>query len=283
MTALDRTQSNAPATGSGSPSKIIKVASGKGGVGKTFFSATLAHCLAFEGENVLLFDGDLGLANIDVQLGVTPPHDLSGVVAGTVPLDEAAVRVAQTGGPEGRGGFDVIPGSSGCGTLGNLSRTELARLRQGLMLLGTHYDRVVVDLAAGLDPAVTMFAAMAGPTLVVVTEEPTSLTDAYAFVKVMTMGAGGDGAAVPDIRIVVNQVETPEAGRKTYETLSRACANFLGVKPPLAGVVPRDPAVPAAIRHQTPLLARSPKAPAGAAIARIAAGFARGKAETGAR
>lgn len=252
--------------------KIITVASGKGGVGKTMISTTLAHALAHAGEKSLLVDCDLGLANVDVQLGITPQHDLASVVAGTTVLEDATIRIAADGSQTGRGAFDVIAGSSGSGALGALARTELARLRQGLTLIAAHYDRLVIDLAAGIDPAVTMFAAMDGPTLVVVTDEPTSITDAYAFIKVASM-TPRDDATPADIRIVVNMAETVEAGRKTYEALSRACANFLGLTPPLAGIVPRDTAVRDAVRHQSPLLTRSPNAKAGAAISRIADGI----------
>lgn len=258
------------------PGRIVKIASGKGGVGKTVLAATLAHSFAFHGARTLLVDCDLGLANVDVQLGIAPEHDLTDVIAGGAPLDSAVTRVAASAGPHDapRGGFDVIAGSSGTGALSALTRTELARLRQAIALIAGHYDRVVVDLAAGIDPAVTMFTALPGPALVVVTDEPTSITDAYAFIKLAalaTPGPDAESARTPDIRILVNMAETPEAGRRTYEALSRACANFLGVTPPLAGVVPRDAAIRDAIRHQMPLFARSPKAPAGAAIARIAA------------
>lgn len=249
--------------------KIITVASGKGGVGKTMISTTLTHALAHAGEKTLLVDCDLGLANVDVQLGVTPQHDLASVVAGTTAFEDATIRIAGEGSQSGRGAFDVIAGSSGSGALGALARTELARLRQGLTLIAAHYDRVIIDLAAGIDPAVTIFAAMEGPTLVVATDEPTSITDAYAFIKVASMAPRDDATPV-DIRIVINMAETIEAGRKTYEALSRACANFLGVTPLLAGIVPRDSAVRDAVRHQSPLLTRSPDAKAGTAISEMA-------------
>ncbi len=268
MTLLD---SAAPAPAA-RRNKIITIASGKGGVGKTVVSATLAHTFAFTGSKSLLVDCDLGTANVDVQLGIMPEHDLASVVAGDIAFEHATTRIASDNNKDTRGAFDVIAGSSGSGALGALARTELARLRQGLTLIAAHYDHVVVDLAAGIDPAVTMFAAMEGPTLVVVTDEPTSITDAYAFIKVASMGAR-EASSTADIRIVVNMAETPEAGRKTYEALSRACSNFLGITPKLAGIIPRDTAVRDAIRHQTPLLTRSPKAEAGAAIARIAAGL----------
>lgn len=261
-------------SGAARSKKIITVASGKGGVGKTFVSATLAHSLAFVDTKTLLVDCDLGLANVDVQLGITPDHDLTSVVAGETALEQAVTRIAGESSGSGRGGFDVLAGSSGSGALSTLARTELARLRQGLTLIAAHYDNVIVDLAAGIDPAVTMFTAMEGPTLVVVTDEPTSITDAYAFIKVASMNVR-DSEPPADIRVVVNMAETVEAGRKTYEALARACGSFLGLKPALAGVVPRDMAVRDAIRHQTPLLTRSPKAPAGSAIAKLAGAFVR--------
>ena len=271
--SISPTSTRAPASAAGHK-KIVTIASGKGGVGKTMISTTLAHSLAFVGARTLLVDCDLGLANADVQLGITPDHDLTSVVAGDTAFEQAVTRIAGDSNGAGRGGFDVLAGSSGSGALGSLSRTELARLRQGLMLISAHYDNVVVDLAAGIDPAVTMFSAIEGSTLVVVTDEPTSITDAYAFIKVASMNVR-DGAPPADIRVVVNMAETIEAGRKTYEALSRACASFLGIRPALAGIVPRDAAVRDAIRHQTPLLTRSPKAPAGAAIAKMAAAFLR--------
>lgn len=268
MTMSD-TQISAPRPGTITRTrKIITVASGKGGVGKTMISSTLAHSFAFAGEKALLVDCDLGLANVDIQLGIAPAHDLTDIIAGDVAFDAAITRIGDT---RARGAFDVIAGSSGSGTLGALAKTQLAQIRQGVTLIAAHYDRVVVDLAAGIDPAVTLFAAIEGPTLVVVTDEPTSITDAYAFIKVASMNAD---AASTDIRVVVNMAQTTEAGRKTYETLSRACGNFLGLTPALAGIIPRDTAVRDAIRHQTPLLTRSPNAAAGSAIAKIASDLA---------
>ena len=254
------------------PARIVQFASGKGGVGKTVLAATLAHALAFRGERVLLVDCDLGLANIDVQLGISPAEDLAGVLAGAATLEQAVTHVGGSAGPGDapRGGFDVIAGSSGTGTLSALPRGELARIREAIALIAGRYDRVIVDLGAGIDPSVTMFTALPGPLLVVVTDEPTSLTDAYAFIKLAAMARDTE-AGPPDIRIVVNMAETPEAGRRTYDALSRATASFLGLTPPLAGIVPRDAAVRDAIRHQMPLFARSPQAPAGAAVTRIAA------------
>jgi flagellar biosynthesis protein FlhG len=153
---------------------LVAVASGKGGVGKTWFSITLAHALAKAGRKVLLFDGDLGLANVDIQLGLMPKTDLGSVVAGRLTLNQALV-------PFPEGGFDIIAGRSGSGTLANIPLSRLQLLGDDLVVLSGTYDKVVVDLGAGVEKTTRNFATQAGTILVVTTDEPTSLTDAYAF------------------------------------------------------------------------------------------------------
>jgi len=252
---------------------VLAVASGKGGVGKTWVSSTLAHALAFEGERVLLFDGDLGLANVDVQLGLAPARDLAAVIAGQAQLGEAITKfeggAPKRGGAasdrEAKVGFDVIAGRSGSGALAGLSRTELGALTYGIRLLAGHYDRVIVDLAAGVDSAVAALSNTAATVFVVLTEEPTSLTDAYAFIKLSTMKD-----KTRDVRVVVNQASSDKDGRRTYETLAKATGNFLGLTPKLAGVVRRDPKVGQAIRSQTSILTRYPQADASKDIGQLA-------------
>ena len=225
---------------------VIAVASGKGGVGKTWFSISLSHALARAGQRTLLFDGDLGLANVDIQLGLMPKHDLGSVVTGRLTLNQAAVTF-----PEG--GFDVIAGRSGSGSLANIPLSRLQVLADDLSLLASGYDRVVLDLGAGVEKTVRALANQAGTILVVTTDEPTSLTDAYAFVKVTHMER-----PTTDIRIVVNMANSTREGERIYYTLLKACEGFLKISPPLAGVIRRDLKVREAIRNQTPLLTRSP-------------------------
>jgi flagellar biosynthesis protein FlhG len=236
--------------------RLIAVASGKGGVGKTWFAITLAQALAAHDGHVLLFDGDLGLANVDIQLGLNPAHDLSAVLAGRITLRDAATPCAA-------GGFDVLAGRSGSGALANLGTEQVDQILAGLAVLP--YRHVLLDLSAGLDPATRRLAAGADVLLVIATDEPTSLTDAYAVIKL-------HAAAVPgaDIRLVINQAASDLAGRRTYDTLARACTQFLGGAPALAGIVRRDDRVRDAIRRQMPLLCRHPASPAGADVARIA-------------
>jgi flagellar biosynthesis protein FlhG len=234
--------------------RIMAVASGKGGVGKTWFAITLAHAFARQGRRVLLFDADLGLANVDIQLGLMPAHDLAGVIAGRATLADAALHHAD-------GGFDIVAGSSGSGALSTLDPAALERTLAALGEAAAGYDVILLDLGAGLDRAVRRIAAWAATLLVLVTEEPTSLTDAYAVLKLHTADRH-EG----DARVVVNQAATRQAGERTYATLQRACATFLGREPRLAGVIRRDDRVRDAIRRQTLLLSRHPSCAAAADV-----------------
>jgi flagellar biosynthesis protein FlhG len=229
---------------------VIAVASGKGGVGKTWFSITLAHSLAKQGKKVLLFDGDLGLANVDVQLGLMPKRDLNDVIRGRLSID----KVIQ---PYEEGGFDIIAGRSGQASLSALPSQRLAMLRDQLLDVADKYDVVICDLGAGVDRTVRTFAAAATRTILITTDEPTSLTDAYAFIKL-----GNAAGMSKNVSVVVNMAPSVTEGEKTYKTLLKACENFLRIKPPLAGMVRVDPKVKDSIRHQTPLLIRSPNSQA---------------------
>jgi flagellar biosynthesis protein FlhG len=238
---------------------MIAIASGKGGVGKTWLSITLSHALARRNKKTLLFDGDLGLANVDIQLGLTPDKDLGAVVDGGTSLASAVTHF-----PEG--GFDILAGRSGSGSLASMTTQKIAELRNDLIALARNYDNVLIDLGAGVDRSVRQLAGPAAFSLIVVTDEPTSLTDAYAFIKLAR-------AANPhaDMRIVVNMAANNLEGQKTYETIRKACENFLHYDPPLVGIIRRDTKVRDAIRAQMPLLTRSPLSEAAADIEAIAA------------
>jgi len=237
---------------------IIAVASGKGGVGKTWFSITLAHALAKMGKRVLLFDGDLGLANVDVQLGLMPKRDLNDVIRGRLGLD----RVIQEY-PEG--GFDIVAGRSGQASLSALPSQRLSLLRDQLMDVASEYDVVIADLGAGVDRTVRMLSATASSTFLISTDEPTSLTDAYAFIKL-----GNAAGMSKNINIVVNMASSKFEGEKTYKTLLKACENFLRISPSLAGIIRADTKVKETIRMQTPILIRSPHSEAAEDAVRVA-------------
>lgn len=242
--------------------RLITVASGKGGVGKTWFSTTLSHALSRMNQRVLLFDGDLGMANVDIQLGLMPRFDISDVITGALPLRDA---VTAYGGGAGHGGFDVLAGKSGSGALGALARERLLSLRRDLIAAAGYYDRVVLDMAAGVDPSVLVLSQHRGIILVVMSPDPTSLTDAYAFIKMLTMRL-----PEADVRIVVNSAASKREGERIFEAMKRACEGFLKISPPLAGIVKADSKVRDAIRFQTPILSRHPQSEGAASVMQVA-------------
>jgi flagellar biosynthesis protein FlhG len=235
------------------PPQLIAFASGKGGVGKTCLAIGLAQALAEAGGRVALVDGDLGLANVDVQLGLDPRHDLGDVLTGRCPPEGALVHHPA--------GFAVLPGRSGSTALATLDRAGAAEVT--VMLRGLPMDWVVLDLGAGIGAAQRGLAAMADLLIVVATEEPTSLTDAYAVLKLHRRDAPGARAG-----LLVNMAAQPA---RVHAALDAACRGFLGQGLTLLGAVRRDPRVPAAIRAQSPLLTRHPSTPAAEDLRRIAA------------
>lgn len=239
------------------PGHIIAIASGKGGVGKTWLAITLAHLIARTGRKVLLFDGDIGLANVDVQLGLTPKDDLSKVFFSGAALKDVITPFAPN--------FDIIAGRSGSGNLASLPAVKLVTLKEQLMVLCDSYDFIFIDLGAGVEEHVRALAAIASRCIVVVTDEPTSLTDAYAFIKLCS-----SSGPKMDIGIVINQSPTLKEGQKTFASLNKACTNFLKLTLPCLGVIRKDGKVKDSIRSQTSLIARAPHCTAASDAATIA-------------
>lgn len=241
-----------------SNNNLIAIASGKGGVGKTWLAVTLAQLIARSGRQALLFDGDIGLANVDVQLGFTPQRDLGGVIQGRHTLAEAITRF------EG-GGFDIIAGRSGSASLASLEEGRIEAVGAELVALSHNYDVALLDLGAGVEHGVRTLAGLASRLVMVLTDEPTSLTDAYAFIKLLQ----AEGK-LPDVQVVINQAATQKEGEQTFQALSRACNTFLRVNPKLLGIVRRDTKVKESIRAQTPLVTRAPQSTAATDAAAIA-------------
>jgi flagellar biosynthesis protein FlhG len=237
---------------------MIAIASGKGGVGKTWLAITLTHALAQQKLRTLLFDGDLGLANLDIQLGLMPKHDLGSVIAGRLTLNQAVLTYEE-------GNFDIIAGRSGSGGLANVPVSRLKILGDDLNLLAAAYDKVIIDLGAGVERTVRQLTQSVGICLVVATDEPTSLTDAYAFIKVTHMERPG-----ADIRIVINMANSTREGERTYNTLLKACEGFLKISPPLIGVIRRDNKVRESIKSQSSILIRFPNTEAATDVEKIA-------------
>jgi flagellar biosynthesis protein FlhG len=249
--------------------RFIAIASGKGGVGKTWLAISLSHALTRAGLHVLVIDADLGLANVDVQLGLVPKVDLGSVIFGRTDVAGAITRHCPTG-------IDVVAGQSGSGALSGLLAERLDMLLTQIRRETAGYDAVLVDLGAGLDRTVRRIAAWSDLLLVVATDEPTSLTDAYAVLKLQFVDQP-DGHP----EIVINQAQSTAAGQQTYSTLRRACKAFLHREPPLAGVIRLDPKVRDAIRHQMPLLLRHPNSPAAQDVEALAHKYLEGWSRAG--
>lgn len=230
--------------------RILAIASGKGGVGKTWLSITLGHALAQRGRRVLVVDGDFGLANVDVQLGLNPERDLSTVLRGRCRLDEAISA-------PGSLAFHILPGRSGSGRLAQLGRERISNLLDQIRGLGPRYDDVIFDLAAGIDESVREVLVAADLRLVLTTADPTALTDAYALIKVSR-----ERLPAASFAVAVNLAASLEEGRRTHDGLQRICRRFLGLELHLGGVVRNDRRVADAIRSQTPLLVCHPGCPA---------------------
>lgn len=239
---------------------LVTIASGKGGVGKTWFATTLCHALSLRAKKALLFDCDFGLANIDIQLGLMPEHDLGQVISNEITLEDAIYSKSQSG-----LGFDIISGQSGSGALASLKMERLIDLGARICNLAQNYDFTILDLGAGVENSVMTLARASDKVIVVITADPTSLTDAYAFIKLHKM-RNNDAK----IEIVVNMVDDQNEGRRAFDKIQKVCQNFLNISPTLLGIISRDKHVANAIRAQLPLLSRYPQSKAGENVIEIA-------------
>ncbi|MFP4163364.1 MAG: MinD/ParA family protein [Chitinispirillaceae bacterium] len=206
--------------------RSIAITSGKGGVGKTTLSLTLAGAIAKLQKRVLLMDVDLGLANVHILLGMAPKYNVSNFISGQCSLDQTVVQT-----PEG---ISLVPGASGLEELANLDTARLERLRLDFLKLENRYDFLVMDTGAGIGSMVTHFSSHADLTLLVMTPDPTSLADAYAMVKVLYE----KGAA--QIGVVVNMVSNEREGRETFDRLNALVVRFLKKPLELFGVIVSD-------------------------------------------
>jgi flagellar biosynthesis protein FlhG len=244
-----------------SPTRLTAVGSGKGGTGKTFVSVSLAQALSQEGERVLLFDADMGLANTAVQLGLDDSGDLEAVFLSGEIAPENVKPV--WGGTRVRGGFDLLAPPAGSGAFANLGVPVAERLVESLRG-ARRYDRIILDLAAGVDAVTVTFAASADEALLVLTPDPAALTDAYAFVKLVLRRGG----CLPSS--VVNMAASDVEAVRVADSLVRTCLAFLKMAPDSAGCIPRDARVVECVRRQEQLLSVYPQSPAARAIGDIA-------------
>jgi len=250
-------------TGSTRRARVTAVTSGKGGVGKTFIAANLAAALARQGERVLVLDADLGLANLDVVLNLPPRITLHDVFTGKSALADAIVPAP--------GGFSVLLAGSGMVEYSRLTPEVRQQLQSVMSRVVADYDHVLLDTGAGISDVVLYTVSLADAVLVVVTPEPTSLTDAYATIKVLATVQSRR-----ELQLVINQVRRPGEGRAVHQQLQQVVDRYVSpaveqpVRLVLLGEVPSDPSVRDAVLRRELLMAVQPGAPASLALTAVA-------------
>ncbi len=237
--------------------KVITVTSGKGGVGKTNISVNLACCLAKQGKRVILVDADLGLANVDVILGLTPQYNIYDLFKGK-DLSEILYDTPY--------GFQILPASSGVSDMMTLETGQKLELLEAFDEFDETIDYLLVDTGAGIHDNVLYFNVAAQERLVVLTTEPTSLTDAYALIKVLKQRHG-----VSTFKVLINAASSESMAKEIYSRLYAACDHFLeGVSLDYLGFVPKDAVVRKSIMAQVPFCIGEPNSQAAKALERVA-------------
>lgn len=246
--------------------RVIAVASGKGGVGKTNFVVNLALALQEQGKKTIIFDADLGMANIDVVLGIVPPFTLTHVIKGQKKLKEIML--------EGPSGVKILPGSAGVEELVHLSDYQIQNLITEWTNLEENFDFILVDTGAGIHAEVLNFLRAADDIVVVLTPEPPSITDAYSLIKIL---AQKDLKA--NVHMVVNQASDDEEGHQIFKRVSRVVEDFLSMRINLLGIIPMDEKVSAAVKRQKPFILEYPNAAASRGIRNVVQQLTAGASE----
>ena len=240
--------------------RTVTITSGKGGVGKTNVAVNLALAIGRMDRRVLLVDADLGLANVDVLLGVRCPHTLQEVMAGQRKIADVLVEVAP--------GVSILAASSGILRMERIGNDERLRLLDELQSLATRFDLMLLDTGAGLTENVLFFSAAADQLLLVTTPEPTALTDSYAMLKVLSAQHDLDEAV-----LLVNQASGALEGQAVYDKLSDIAGRFLKRTVHYFGHLPKDSLVAKAVTERKALLLAYPHAPAAVAFSALAGRF----------
>ena len=239
------------------PVKVIAVTGGKGGVGKSNVAVNLAVALSQLNHKVMLLDADLGLANVDIMLGLKTKQNLADVLEGKCELKDIVLQ-----GPHG---LQIVPASSGTKNMAELSSVQHAGIIQAFSDIGKDIDYLIIDTAAGITDMVVNFIQAAQDVLAVVCDEPTSITDAYALMKVLNRDH-----KIVRFHVLANMVKTSQEGRDLFATLSSVCNRFLDVTLNYLGSIPFDDNVRNSVRKQKPLLDAFPRSPAAIAIKSLA-------------
>jgi len=239
------------------PVQVITVSSGKGGVGKTNVSVNLSLAMVAAGKDVLLLDADLGLANVDLLLGLRTKYNLSHVISGERTLEQVVVK--------GPGGLNIIPAASGMQMMSELNNAQHAGVIQAFNDLKMPLDVLVVDTAAGISDGVVSFVRASNEVIVVVCNEPTSLTDAYALIKVMS-----EEHNVYKFNILANSVRGPREGAQLFKKLTRVTDYYLDVSLNFMGEVPYDEYLVKAVKKQQAVMQSFPQSPSAMAFRKLA-------------
>lgn len=239
------------------PVRVIAVTGGKGGVGKTNISVNLGMAMSEVGKRVMILDADLGLANIDVVLGLHPEYDLSHVLSGERELDEIIV--------EGPYGLRIVPAASGLQQMAELSQAEHAGLIRAFSTVSGDVDTLIIDTAAGISDSVISFSRAAQEVVVVVCDEPASITDAYALIKLLNRDHG-----ISRFRVLSNMVQTAQEGRELYNKMCRVTDRYLDVMLTYIGHIPHDPNLKKAVKGQKAVVHAFPRSRSAQAFKNLA-------------
>ncbi|MCI8510035.1 MAG: MinD/ParA family protein [Lachnospiraceae bacterium] len=232
-----------------SSSRVIAVTSGKGGVGKTSISVNLALQLQEMGKKVVILDADFGLANVEVMLGIRPRYNLADLIFNNKSIEEIIT--------EGPMGIGFISGGSGVQDLVNLDKENLKQLIAKLVKLDSLYDIVIIDTGAGISDSVVEFVLSSPEVLLVVTPEPTSITDAYSLLKAVNRKKEFDRGQ-KSIKVITNRVESTREGQEIYDKIRIVVSKFLNIQLEYIGYIPQDKKIAAAVIEQKPVFISAP-------------------------
>ena len=239
--------------------RVITITSGKGGVGKTNFTINLALCLSRQGARVIVLDADLGLANIEILLGVAPKYSLLDMIGGGRTLEETVTRLPS--------GIGFISGGSGLVEMANVSESMLRTMVDNLSSLDDIADIVLIDTGAGISNAVLRFVMAASECIVVCAPEPTSITDAYSLVKSVKERSGD--MPVPQFKVVINRVDDKKEGDRIFANLQKVSDSFLKVELVHLGTIPYDRNLVKAVKQQKPCIISFPSSDFSKEVERI--------------